>query len=195
MPDITLIHRPPVPELLRGVEQLLRTGLPPLLASPDWAVGDPAPAEHWLVQEGTRIFSYDTKEQVETPALIVSNIGKEMQEYPNSLAYWKIPIGVMLLMPSDPAANDILKLRAKYFRMFTESLPTGDPATITPWGRLNVACAASSTALGLPERAHVFTHGIDEVDVTGVEDKSGHPGVLLTLNIICGTATDLPAAA
>ena len=195
MPEIYLIDRPPIDEALLACARLLRTGLPPMLPSPDWlTIEEAAPADHLFLPVGTTIYLPDMKKKVVTPAIIIYDTGDEEQKMPNSRAYWTIKLRIDLQLKGDTDPMTVKGKLADLQRFFTETLPTGDPSTIAPWDRLNTASDAEALAAGTPERLHVFPEGIREVRSVPLATEHGHPVLSLTFSLFCGTRTELPPA-
>ena len=185
---ITLLPRPPMAELLQAVSRLIRLGVPPLTASPAWADPQgPAPAGHWLLPAGARVYQYDEPEAIKSPACIIYHGGDAVQKYPDSRTYWTIPLRVDIMVGRKLKAQEIENGLAELSRVLTETLPTGDPATASPWARLSVISAAIASA-GTPW-VHIFSHGIRDVQTTPLRSENGHPVLSLSANIFCGTIT------
>lgn len=181
---ITILNRPPLAEILDSLSKAIREGAPPAVKSPPWT--DPktaAPAKHWLLEAGTRIYTYDEPEAIKSPAVLLSINGEATQKYPHSRAYWMVPVRVSVMMAHKYKMSQVDAKIADLTRLLVEDLPTGNPATQTPWGRLsNGVC-------------HVFPYGIRDVKTSPLQNGAGGNPVLdLTATIFCATRTMLPSA-
>jgi len=176
-----------------ALAHLFRIGCPPLLTAPAWLPGTPCPAGYDLLPEGTRLYTFDEKQEYATPALIVS-IGSESQplsKNPIARHHWKIPVLVNLELTTRQDARYASTLQSRFLRLLSEDLPTGNPATVSPADRLTAASLAATAAQSpVPtESCHVFF--ITDVRCQPLRYEKGHPGLEFKATITCGTRTTL----
>lgn len=184
MSTVTLLNCPPHAELLAALSRLIRTGVPPAIPSPAWtdaAAG--APAGHWLLPTGARVYTYEEKEPVKSPCVLLSIPTDAAQRYVHSRAYWDVPfqIDVMFSRPKPIATLDVMAMDLT--RLLIEELPTGDPSTQLPWDRLT------------DDYLQVFTFPFRDIKTSPLRQENNHPVLRLTGTIFCGTKTLLPPAA
>ena len=192
---ITPLERPPIDEALLACARLLRLGVPPAITSPLWEeITDPCPPGHPILPEGTRIYLPSMKEEVVTPAIIIFEDGEAEPRFPNSQRYWSMGVRIDLELRGDQTLGMLRARQADLQRLFTETLPTGDPSTAAPWDRLNAASVREAEVAGTQEYLHVFPGGITEARSRPLTTLHGHPVISLTFKLWCATRTELPSS-
>lgn len=184
MSTVTLLHCPPCAELLASLSRVIRLGVPPAIPSPAWTDEKAgAPAGHWLLPTGARVYTYEEKEPVKSPCVMLSIPTDAGQRYASSRAYWDVPIQIDVMFNRVLKISRVDRMAMVLTRLLIEELPTGNPATEKPWDRLT------------DDYVQVFPHAFRDVKSTPLRQENNHPVIRLTGTVFCGTKALLPATA
>lgn len=96
----------PATDLLDSIESFIRNGHPYLHdpAPPAWAAGDPCPAGHFCLPEGTTFYRGDIPADGDLdhfPYLVIEIGGDCERHVPDSDIYWNIPVAIHLVDRQD----------------------------------------------------------------------------------------------
>lgn len=170
---------PPEDQLIAAMSALIRGGIPPVLTGATWAEDQPAPAGHWLMPEGTRIYRYDDTAEIQPPCIILF-LEKDSEPYTatdNSL--WRLHAAVDLIWPRDLTTLETQQLRMVLLNLFTADMI--DPVPLgsrRPTERLSLP-----PSTGIPG---IQTLAIRDALCTTQKVNAGHPEFNLTFTALAG---------
>lgn len=185
---------PPVSALLAQVAKLLREGVegwirPVPFAEPYWqqwnhpTARTGAPAGHFLLTEGCRMYPDDVRVEVKAPYCIIALGGDPQpmdQRIPSAL--WQVPVVVELAWKGDDAAADIRTRLAMITGLLCIDYPAVDPQPARPASeRLSVADA-------------LLVYGNDTITAVKQEPlktMDGHPVARLSFTVLCSALPPL----
>lgn len=93
----------PATELVNSIITFLREGHPQLHdpAPPAWADGDPCPAGHFSIPEGTYLYSGYAPEEAQTPYIAVGVHDACLRHVPDDDRVWDVPVKILYVENQD----------------------------------------------------------------------------------------------
>lgn len=154
----------PTEIVLDQVERIFRYGYPPSLTNTtDWTTGT-CPANHWILQQGTKLHRTDEPGEEERPALIIGCTDGVRPLYENAREVWEVPVFIEIRYSRNyqPAAAEALM--AQLESVFTHGI-TPDTSTYIPAITMLSAAVSGST----PGLNVIYIHEVTSMPLTSDE--------------------------
>ena len=163
----------PAEDLLDTVEVILRRGLPQYgITSPDWAEGDPCPADHWFLPEGTQFYRYDVPDMADPgPKVIMGLADKTQRRYPHDARYWDVPFVVEIMWPEDLPAGVWRTLKRRLEALFSNGIRDENGDTVS---------SLTILSLGGINALHIKDVECDKLVIT-----ESRPSLILRASVFC----------
>lgn len=179
----------PVQPLIAQIAKILREGVAGWLRPspfaepywPDWAHATArtgAPAGHFLLTEGTRMYLDEHKAKVVPPYCVVALAGDpETMDQRVPSAFWRVPVMVQLAWTADQENMEIRERLA----MLTGFLTSDYPA---------VGAQPEQLVADRLSAADVYVYGSDSITAVKPEPlrtEEGHPMLRLSFTVLCSS--------
>ena len=158
----------PSNELIDSIIGVIQTG-PGYGVTSTWI--DKAPAEHWLLPEGTRIYRSDDEGEIEeTPALVIGKAGDSVPRFEHTPALWDVPLIIECIWPAEIPDQSRKSCARALQCALTEGIKEGSNTIKTETYLSN---------------SLVKVHYISKLSAQEEKREGGHPALVLLINVFC----------
>ena len=132
MSTFTPTYSDPTDALITAIHDLLRDGPGGNIASPAWTTPDktPAPANHWMLPVGCRLYRYDEPDTLTPPAVLIAQAESTNRRTDHDARYWVVPIYLGIIWTRITTRAEAEGIRRRLERLF--GIGVQDGATVRP---------------------------------------------------------------